>query len=144
MKNEFEITDLGVLKYFLGIELKEMHGDIFISQEKYARHILERFKMQNSKAAPTPTVVGMKLNKEDCSKSVYPTLYKSMVEILMYLTTTWPNMMHVVSLISKFMETPKDSHWQAGKRIIRYVNDTKGFGILYTIANDFQVGGLYR
>ena len=45
MKNEFEMTNLGLLKYFLGIELKQMHNGIFISQEKYARQILERFKM---------------------------------------------------------------------------------------------------
>ena len=63
MKNEFEMTDLGLLKYFLGIEVNQMHDDIFISQEKYARQILERFKMQNSKAAPTPTIVGVKLSK---------------------------------------------------------------------------------
>ena len=63
MKNEFEMTDLGLLKYFLGIEVKKMHDDIFISLEKYARQILERFKMQNSKAAPTPTIVGVKLSK---------------------------------------------------------------------------------
>lgn len=96
MKNEFEMTDLGLLKYFLGIEVKQMHDGIFISQEKYARKILERIKMQNSKAAPTPIVVGLKLSKEDCSKSVNPTLYKSMVGSLMYLTATWPYMMHAI------------------------------------------------
>ncbi|MDF3675368.1 hypothetical protein, partial [Enterobacter hormaechei] len=90
---------------------------IFISQEKYAGQILERFKMQNCKAAPTPTAVGLKLSKEDSSKRVDPTLYKSMVGSLMYLTATRPDLMHAVSLISRFMETPKDSHWQAGKRI---------------------------
>ena len=48
-------------------------------------------------------------------------------------------MMHAISLISRFMETRKDSHWQAGKRIIRYVNDTKGFGVFYTIDNNFKL-----
>ena len=86
MKNEFEMIDLGLLKYFLRIEVKQIHDGIFISQEKYAGKILERFKMQNSKAAPTPTAVGLKLSKEDSSKRVDPTLYKSMVGSLMYLT----------------------------------------------------------
>ena len=108
MKNKFEMTDLGLLKYFLGIEVKKMHDGIFISQEKYARQNLERFKMQNSKLAPTPTTIGLKLSKEDSSKRVDPTLYKSMVGSLMYLTATWPDLMHAVSLISRFMETPKD------------------------------------
>ena len=59
----------------------------------------------------------------------------------MYLIATRPDLMHAVSLISRFMETPKDSHWQAGKRILRYVKGTKGFGILYTTNNDFKLVG---
>ena len=49
--------------------------------------------------------------------------------------------MHVVSLLSTFMETPKNSYWQAGKSILRYVNGIEGFGILYTINNDFKLVG---
>ena len=118
MKNEFEMTDLGLLKYFLGIEVKQMDDGIFISQEKYAEQILERFKVQNNKSTPTPIAIGLKLSKEDSSKSVNPTLYKSMVGSLMYLTATRPDLMHAVSPIFRFMETPKDSHWQARKRIL--------------------------
>ena len=54
MKSEFEMTDLGLLRCFLGIEVKQMHDGILISEEKYANQILERFKMQNRKAAPSP------------------------------------------------------------------------------------------
>ena len=115
-----------------------MHDDIFISQEKYAGQILERFKMQNSKEAPTPRAVGLKLSKENSSKRVDPILYKSMV---MYLTATRPDLMHAVSLIFRFIETPKDSHWQVGKRILRYVKGTKGFGILYTANDEFKLVG---
>ena len=64
-----------------------------------------------------------------------------MVGSLMYLTTTRPDMMHAFSLISRFMEAPKDSHWQVGKRILRYVNGTKGFKIWYTTTNDFKLVG---
>ena len=66
------------------IVVKKMHDGIFIPQEKYANQILERFKMLNNKVAPTPAVVGLKLSKEYCSKSVNPTLYKSIVGSLMY------------------------------------------------------------
>ena len=97
--------------------------------------------MQNNKAAPTPIAPSLKLSKEDCKKSVNPTLYNSMVGSLMYLTATRPNMMHVVSLISRSIESPKDSHWQAGKRILRYVNGTKGYGILYTTNDEFKLIG---
>ena len=97
--------------------------------------------MQNSKAAPTATTVGLKLSKEDCNKSVNPTLYKSMVGSLMYLTATRLDIMHAISFIFRFMKTPKDSYWQEGKRILRYVNGTKGFGILYIVVNDFKLVG---
>ena len=118
-----------------------MYDGIFISQEIYANHILERFKIKNGKPTPTPTSVGLKLSKQDYSINVDPTLYKSLVGSLMYLIATRPDTMHAVSLISRFMETPKDSHWQAGKRILRYVKGTKGFGILYTASDDFKLVG---
>jgi len=66
MKSEFEMTDLGLLRYFLGIEVKQTENGISISQEKYAADILERFNMQNNKPAPTSTFMGLKLSKEDC------------------------------------------------------------------------------
>eukprot|EP00253_Pinus_taeda_P034560 PITA_34560 len=111
MKSEFEMTELGLLRYFLDIELKKRENGIFIFQAKYVAKILERFKMQNSKSAPTPTVIGLKLSKEDCSNNVNPALYKSMIGSLMYLTATRPDIMYVVSLVSRFMETPKETHW---------------------------------
>ena len=83
----------------------------------------------------------MKLSKEDCNKSVNPTLYKSMVGSLIFFTATHLEIMLAVSLISRFMETPKDSHWKERKRILRYVNGTKGFSILYTTDNEFRLIG---
>ena len=88
--------------------------------------------MQESKAAITPIVMGLKLSKEDNNKDFDPSLYKSIVGNLMYLTATRPDIMHAVILISRLMEKPKDSHWQAAKRILRYVKGTKRYGILYT------------
>eukprot|EP00253_Pinus_taeda_P018632 PITA_18632 len=80
----------------------------------------------------TPTVMGLKLSKEDNNKDFDPSLYKSIVGSLMYLTATRPDIMYAVSLISRFMDRPKEAHWQAAKRILRYVKGTKMFGILYT------------
>eukprot|EP00253_Pinus_taeda_P006592 PITA_06592 len=110
MKSEFEMTDLGFLRYFLGIEVDQSENGVFISQVKYVETVLKRFNMQNSKAAVTPTVMGLKLTKEDNSKDFDPKLYKSIVGSLMYLTATWSDIMHAVSLISRFMERPKETH----------------------------------
>eukprot|EP00253_Pinus_taeda_P006143 PITA_06143 len=125
IKEEFEMTDMGLLKYFLEIEVDQNENGIFISQEKYANEVLERFNMQESKETITPTVMGLKLNKEDKSKDFDPSLYKSIVGNLMYLIATRPDIMHVVSLISRFMEWPKEAHWQTTKKILRYVKDDR-------------------
>lgn len=90
--------------------MKQIENDIFISQTKYVANILERFKMQNNKPTPNPTVMGLKLRKEDCSSNANPTLYKSMIGSLMYFTVTRSDIMHAMSFVSRFMETPKETH----------------------------------
>eukprot|EP00253_Pinus_taeda_P015702 PITA_15702 len=125
MKEEFEMTDIGLLSYFLGIEVDQNENGIFISQAKYVNEVLGRFNMQDCKAAITPTVMGLKLSKEDSSKDFDPSLYKSIVGSLMYLTASRPNIMLAVSLISRFMERPKEAHWQVAKRILRYAKDDR-------------------
>eukprot|EP00253_Pinus_taeda_P017690 PITA_17690 len=110
MKSEFEMTDLHFLRYFLGIEVDQSENGVFISQVKYVEVVLKRFNMQNNKAAVTPTVMGLKLTKEDNSQDFDPKLYKSIAGSLMYLTATRPDIMHAVSLISRFMERPKETH----------------------------------
>src|ERR1700733_10096268 len=141
MKEEFEMTDMGFLRYFLGIEVDQNEKGIFISQARYANEVLGRFNMQECKAAITPTVMGLKLSKEDSSKDFDPSLYKSIVGSLMYLTATRPDIMYAVSLISRFMERPKEAHWQAAKRILRYVKGTKRFGILYNVSEHSDLVG---
>jgi hypothetical protein len=83
----------------------------------------------------------LKLRKEDKGSKVDPTLFKRLVGSLMYLTTIRPDIMYGVSLISRFMETPKESHLKARKRILRYVNGTKYFGIRYSTLEDFILIG---
>eukprot|EP00253_Pinus_taeda_P006185 PITA_06185 len=141
MKEEFEMTDMGLLRYFLGIEVDQNEKGIFISQARYVNEVLGRFNMQECKAAITPMVMGLKLIKEDSSKDFDPSLYKSIVGSLMYLTATRPDIMFVVSLISRFRERPKETHWQAAKRILRYVKGTKRFGILYNVSEHSDLVG---
>eukprot|EP01018_Ginkgo_biloba_P007226 Gb_41386 [translate_table: standard] len=68
MKSEFEMIDLGLMNYFLGIEVTQNSDGTFISQEKYANDTLKRFRMQNNKATITPIAMGVELSKEDESK----------------------------------------------------------------------------
>jgi hypothetical protein len=141
MKDEFEMTHLGFIRYFLGIEVHQYKTGIFISQSKYAHEILKRFNMMNSKVAPTLVITGLELRKEDKGSKVDPTLFKRLVGSLMYLTMTRADIMYGVSLISRFMENTKESHWKEGKRTLRYVNGTKEFGIKYSTSEDSRVIG---
>ena len=129
------------MRYLLGIEVHMSKTGIFISQSKYAHSILKRFNMINSKSSPTLIITRLKLSKEDEGSKVDPTLFKRLVGSLMYLTTTRLDIMYGVSLISRFMETPKESHWKEGKIVLRYVNGTKYFGIMYSTSEDFRLVG---
>eukprot|EP00253_Pinus_taeda_P017325 PITA_17325 len=116
---------MSLLRYFLGIEVEQSENEIFISQKKYANEVLERFNMHESKAVMTHTVMGLKLSKEDNIKDFDPSLYKIIVGNIMYLNAIRPDIMHAGSLISRFMERPKKAHWQATKRMLRYVKDDR-------------------
>ncbi|KAK9682502.1 hypothetical protein RND81_10G078400 [Saponaria officinalis] len=131
MKKRFEMTDLGLMNYFLGMEVHQSEDGIFISQSKYAEDILKKFKMQHSKAVATPLVVNEKFSKNDGQRKVDPSVYKSLVGSLLYLTATRPDIMFAASMLSRFMNEPSEVHMGAAKRVLRYLKGTSDFGILY-------------
>ncbi|XP_074377786.1 secreted RxLR effector protein 161-like [Apium graveolens] len=97
--------------------------------------------MEEVKPSSTLVEVSLKLSKDGDSKYVDPTLYRSLIGSLMYLTTTRSDIIYDVGLISRFMEQPKKTHWEAGKRILRYVRGTLGDGLYYQKVNDSKVLG---
>ena len=97
---EFEMTDMGLLHFFLVIEVKQQEDGIFISQNKYANDILKRFKMKSATPLCTPMEVGLKLYKSEKEKSVDGIIYRSPVGSLMYLTAIRPDLMLDVSMLS--------------------------------------------
>lgn len=141
MKQEFEMSDLGLMHYFLGVEVLQTSKGIYISQTKYVADLLKKFRMMACKAFATPIAIGEKLTKEDISPKVDATLYRSLAGSLMYLTTTRPDIMYAVSLISRFMQDPHESHWRVAKRILRYVSGTHNFGIHYSPTKQFELVG---
>ena len=132
MESKFEMIDWVLMNFFLGIEIQQFESGIFISQSKYVGVVLKRFNMSNCKVAPTPVITGLKLKKDDDGSNVDPITFKRMVGSIMYLTTIRPYIMYGESLISRFMESPKDSYWKSCKRIMRYVSGTMDFGIMYS------------
>ena len=93
MKKEFEMSMLGELTFFLGLKVSQMEKGTFISQTKYIKEMLKKFKMEESKPVSTPMVTGCKLSKDDESLEVDHTIYRSMIGILFYLTNARPDVM---------------------------------------------------
>ncbi|XP_061989507.1 uncharacterized mitochondrial protein AtMg00810-like [Rosa rugosa] len=131
MMKEFEMTDLGELHHFLGIEVQQSKEGIFMSQESYAKEVVMKFKMEHANPVVTPCITCLKLSKNGEGKSVNSTMFRSLVDNLMYLIATRPDIMYAVSLVSRFMEKPYANHWEAAKRFLRYVIGTIDYGIFY-------------
>ena len=107
----FEMTDLGLMSYFLDIEVVQHNDGIFISQKKYASDILKKFKMEHSKPIFTPIEEKLKMTRESDGKRVDSTHYKILIGSLKYLSATRPNIIiYGVGLLSRYMEEPRVSH----------------------------------
>jgi hypothetical protein len=131
MVNKYEMSDMGLLHYFLGIEVYQDKEEVFISQRMYAEIFLRKFKMIGCKPMATPLAINEKLKKEDGGKKVDDTLYRSLVGNLLYLISTRPDVMFLTSLLSRFMHSPSHFHFAATKRVLRYIQGTTGYGIRY-------------
>ncbi|XP_026410566.1 uncharacterized protein LOC113305779 [Papaver somniferum] len=132
MIREFEMKDMGLMTYFLGLEVLQSDKGIFVSQKRYAKTLLERFKVSNCKAIRTPVEKRLKLEKGGNGECVNPTYLKQLVGSLRYLTSTRPDIVYGVGLVSRFMETPFQPHLQAARRILRYVKGTINLGMFYS------------
>ena len=141
MMEEFEMTDMGLMAYYLGIEVKQRSDGISISQESYTKEILEKFKMMKCNAVNTPMEVNSKLSKHEEGNKVDPTLFKSLVGSLRYLTCTRPDILYAVGYVSKFMESPTEVHLQAAKRILRYLKGTLNMCLSYEASQEFKLLG---
>ena len=129
MKNEFEMSMVGELNYFLGLQVKQRKDVIFISQEKYAKNLIKKFDLDSKKHASTPMSSLAKLSLDPANVEVDLALYRSMIGNLLYLTVSRPNITFSVGVCAQFQAAPKESHLTAVQRIIRYVNGTFDYGI---------------
>jgi hypothetical protein len=139
MESEFEMSMIGELSFFLGLQITQRSDGIFISQEKYLREMLKRFQMEDSKPVGTPMVTGCKLRKDDDSPDVDQSSYRSMIGSLLYITASCPDIMHVVGMVGRYQTAPKQSHLQVVKRIFRYLKETMNYGLWYPKNQSLQL-----
>ncbi|KAM0050765.1 putative RNA-directed DNA polymerase [Helianthus debilis subsp. tardiflorus] len=128
---EFEMKDLGRLKYFLGIEvLRSKHG-IFMCQKKYVLDLLADTGMIDCKPAETPMIANQKLYMEEKADLTNKERYQRIVGKLIYLSHTRPDIAYAVGVVSQFMHQPQKAHMEAVLRIIRYLKGKAGHGVLF-------------
>lgn len=130
LASDFELTDLGRLHYFLGIAITYNVEGLLLSQHNYVADILHRASMTNFNPCSTPVDTKAKLAADDGRPVLDPTLYRSLVGALQYLTFTRPDISFAVQQVCLFMHDPRESHFTALKRILRYIKGTILHGLL--------------
>ncbi|GJW01833.1 ribonuclease H-like domain-containing protein [Tanacetum coccineum] len=140
LHKEFDMTDLGALNYFLGISAVRHPTGLFLSQKKYARQLLERAHMVNCNPSRTPIDTDSKLGPDGVPVQD-PTLYHSLARGAPYLIFTRPDLSYAVQQVCLYMHDPREPHFAALKRILRYVQGTLELGLqLYASATTSLVG----
>ena len=137
----FQTKDLGKLKYFLGIEVAQSNSGVVISQRKYTLDILVDTGMLDRKPVDTPIDLIVKLVLGQGGPLRDPGRYQQLVGKLNYLTITWPGIYFPVSVVSQFLQSPCDSHWDVAIRILHYIKGTPGQGVLYENRGHSQIVG---
>jgi hypothetical protein len=126
---EFEMKDLGLMHYFLGLEVWQSPGRIFLNQGKYMVEILKRFDMLDCKSMNTPMEAKLKLLVDTSSDLIDATLYRQIIGSLMYLTNTRPDICFAVNTLSQFLVEPRCVHLVAAKHVMRYLKGTLDYGL---------------
>ncbi|KAB2607912.1 hypothetical protein D8674_011080 [Pyrus ussuriensis x Pyrus communis] len=140
LQQQFAVKDLGVLKYFLGIEMASSYKGLFLGQRKYVIDLLKDANMSDAKPALTPLDSKLKLDLGGTPLSDI-SLYQRLVGKLIYLTITRPDISHSVSIASQFMHSPTIEHLNLVKRILRYLKGSVGRGILMAKNDNTQIMG---
>ncbi|GJY18783.1 putative ribonuclease H-like domain-containing protein [Tanacetum coccineum] len=139
MKSRFQMSSMGELTFFLGLQVKQKEDGIFISQDKYVAEILKKFDFVSVKTASTPIETHKPLVKDEEASDVDVHLYRSMIGSLMYLTASRPDIMFAVCACSRFQVTPKTSHLSVVKRIFRYLKVKPKLGLWYPRVSLFDL-----
>lgn len=124
MHNEFEISMISELSFFLGLQIVQSNDGIFISQAKYVKEMLKKFGMEYCKLVSTPMVIVCHLNKDDESPQANQNLYRSMIRGLLYLNRSRLDIMQDVCLVARFQADPRETHVKDIKRFFRYLKNT--------------------
>ena len=131
LHHQFALKALGPVSYFLGFEVLRTPVGLHLNQSKYARDLLQKTNMSNAKPCPTPMCFSNKLALNDSEVFTQPSLYRSTIGALQYLTLTRPDLAFSVNKLSQFLQAPTVAHWNACKHILRDVKGTLSHGLFF-------------
>ncbi|GJU85359.1 putative ribonuclease H-like domain-containing protein [Tanacetum coccineum] len=131
MKDKFQMSSMGELTFFLGLQVQQKKKGIFISQDKYVNEILRKYNYTDVKSTSTPIDLEKSLVQDGDAADVDEHLYRSMIGSLMYLTASRPDIMFAVCVCARFQVSSKTSHLLAVKRIFRYLKGKPSLGLWY-------------
>lgn len=135
----FRMKDLGPLKYFLGLEVARSADGFFVSQRKYTLDIIAEAGLLGSKPAPTPLEQNHNLAMADGPLYSNISQYRRLVGRLIYLAFTRPDLAYVVHVLAQFMHEPRQQHWEAVLRVVRYLKGSPGQGIVLSSTCDMHL-----
>eukprot|EP00253_Pinus_taeda_P016244 PITA_16244 len=141
LARELEMKDMGLMHYFLGMEVWQTDGELFVSQRKYANEILRRFHMEKCKPMQTPLAGNWRKEDATSREVVEATVYRQLVGSLMYLVNTGPYLCYAVNQLSQAMVQPTKMFWKATKHVLRYLRGTYQYGLWYRRTKGVKLQG---
>lgn len=132
MNQKFQMSDMGKLSYYLGIEVEQRDNCIVLKQSGYARKILEKAGMLECNPTTYPMDPKVLITRDEKGEEIDATMFRSLIGGLRYLVHTRPDIAYCVGIVSRYMERPTKLHLEAVKRIMRYVKGTIHFGLVYS------------
>jgi hypothetical protein len=131
MSREFEMSMIGELSFFLGLQVKQTKDGTFICQSKYVNDLLNRFGMDNAKPMKTPMTINAHLDLDEGGNPIDLKLCRSMIGSLLYLTVSGPDIIFSICMCARFQASSKECHMIVVKRILRYLRQTLNLGLWY-------------
>ncbi|WVZ76502.1 hypothetical protein U9M48_024477 [Paspalum notatum var. saurae] len=141
MSRKFEMSLMGKLQFFLGLQIKQGPEGTFVHQAKYIRDILKKFDMGESKPMTTPMSTNTALDADQDGEAVDQKKFRGMISSLLYLTATRPDIQFAVGLCVRYQASPRTSYRQAVKRIFRYLKFTPELGLWYSLDSSLSLRG---
>jgi hypothetical protein len=141
MSREFDMSMMGELQFFIGLQIKQSKERTFVHQAKYTKDIVRKFKMEDSKAIATPMSTTTALDADGEGEHVDQKEHRNMIGSLLYLTATRPDFLFSVCLCARFQASPRTSHQQAVKRIFKYLRHTLDFSLWYSASSSLALHG---